>query len=86
MKENKDKQTYKQLSSALFEFKNNENNAAHLVAYNKAPFLVPVNLLKAVTYTIPSTECEHLNVWERPYKIQFQSADIQQFRIEINDK
>lgn len=55
-KDDKDEQTYKQLSSALAAYKNGENNITHKVAYNEVPFLVPVNLLEAVSYTMPSTE------------------------------
>lgn len=84
-KDDKDEQTYKQLSSALAAYKNGENNITHTVAYNEVPFLVPVNLLEAVSYIMPCTEWEHINVWDCPYKMQFQSAEIQQFWFEIDN-
>ena len=86
LKDDKDEQTYKQLSAALDAFKKGENNITQTVAYNKVNFLVPVNRLKAVSYTMPSTEWEHINVWKCPYKMRFQSAEIQQFWFEINNK
>ena len=86
LKDDKHAQTYKQLSSALDAYKNGENNVAHTVAYNEVPFLVPVNLLEAVSYTMQSTEWEHLNVWKCLYKMRFQSAEIQQFWFESDDK
>lgn len=85
LKDDKHAQTYKQLVSALEAYKNGENNVAHTVAYNKVPFLVPVNLLEAVSYTMPSTQWEHMNVWKCPYKMRFQSAEIQQFWFESDD-
>ena len=86
LKDDKHAQTYKQLSSALSAYKNGEKNVTHTVAYNEVSFLVPVNLLEAVSYTMQSTEWEHLNVWKCPYKIRFQSAEIQQFGFESDDK
>lgn len=82
LKDDKDEQIYKQLSSALAAYKNGENNVVHTVAYDEVPFLVPVNLLKAVSYTMPSAEWEHINVWDCSYKMRFQSAEIQQFWFE----
>lgn len=82
MKDGKHDHTYKQLSSALDAYKNGENNVAHTVAYNEVPFLVPVNLLEAVSYTMPSTEWKHINVWKCPYKMRFQSAEIQKFLVQ----
>ena len=86
LNDDEDDQTYKQLSAALNMYKNGENDVTHTVAYNEVPFLVPVNLLKAVSYTMPSTEWEHLNVWKCPYKMRFQSTEIQQFWFESDNK
>ena len=86
LKDDNHSQIYKQLSSALETYKNGEHNAAHTVAYNEVPFLVPVNLLEAVSYTMPTAEWEHLNVWKCPYKMRFQLAEIQQFWFESDDK
>lgn len=86
LKDGRNDQTYERLFSALNAYKNGESNVTNIAAYNEVPFLVPVKLLEAVSYTMPSTEWEHINVWYCPYKMRFQTAEIQQFWFESDDK
>lgn len=86
LKDGRNDEIYERLSSVLEAYKNGESNVTNIVAYNEVPFLVPVGLLEAVSYTMPSTEWEHLNVWKCPYKMRFRSAEIQQFWFESDDK
>lgn len=86
LKDGRHAQIYERLSSALKAYKNGESNVTNIAAYNEVPFLVPVKLLEAVSYTLPNTEWEHINVWKCPYKMRFQAAEIRQFRFESNDK
>lgn len=68
-------------AKAIQEYFGGNHGATHKIAYQELPVLTPVRVLASSKITLPSKTWEHLNVWDCPYKMKFESAEVRQIII-----
>lgn len=68
-------------AKAIREYFAGNHEATHNIAYQEIPVLKPVRILASSRMTLPETTWEHLNVWDCPYKMKFDSAEVDQIII-----
>lgn len=61
---------------AFEEFKNGNAKAVHYAAYNETQLITPATVIDSVSYTLPTIEWEHFNIYGFPYKMRCSAAEI----------
>lgn len=73
-------------AKAIQEYFGGNHGATHKIAYQEFPILTPVRVLASSKITLPSRAWEHLNVWDCPYKMKFESAEVSQIIVRCDGK
>lgn len=60
------------------EYFGGNHEATHKIAYQEIAILTPVRVLTSSKMTLPGKTWEHLNVWDCPYKMKFDAAEVSQ--------
>ena len=68
-------------AKAIQEYFGGNHRATHKIAYQECPVLTPARVLASSKMTLTSRTWEHLNVWDCPYKMKFESAEVSQIII-----
>lgn len=63
------------------EYFGGKHGATHKIAYQEIAILTPVRVLATSKMTLPGRTWEHLNVWDCPYKMKFDAAEVSQIII-----
>lgn len=66
---------------AELEYFGGKHGATHKIAYQEIAILTPVRVLATSKMTLPGRTWEHLNVWDCPYKMKFDAAEVSQIII-----
>lgn len=80
---NDDNESFKRTVAAFEEFKNGNSKATHYAAFNDVRLLTPAAVLDSVSYTLPETEWEHMNIYNFLYKMRCAAAKIEHFWLEF---
>ena len=65
-------------AKAIQEYFGGNHGATHKIAYQEIAILTPVRVLTSSKMTLPGKTWEHLNVWDCPYKMKFDAAEVSQ--------
>lgn len=65
-------------AKAIQEYFGGNHEATHKIAYQEIAILTPVRVLTSSKMTLPGKTWEHLNVWDCPYKMKFDAAEVSQ--------
>ena len=68
-------------AKAIQEYFGGKHGATHKIAYQEIAILTPVRVLATSKMTLPGRTWEHLNVWDCPYKMKFDAAEVSQIII-----
>ena len=68
-------------AKAIREYFSGNREATHNIAYKEIPVLKPVRVLAQSKMTVPERTWEHLNVWDFPYRMRLDAAEVQQILI-----
>ena len=68
-------------AKAIQEYFGGNHGATHKIAYQEIAILTPVRVLATSKMTLPGRTWEHLNVWDCPYKMKFDAAEVSQIII-----
>ncbi len=82
----KDGEHYPDTVKAIQAYFEGNTAATHNVAYREIPILIPVPLKAKRSFTMKQHMWEHLNVWEWPYNMKFDGAEITQIIIKYKDE
>lgn len=85
-----DKETASKLDDLLEvydRYKTGETNIEHIVAYQKVPFLVPVQeVLGESQLVVMNHHWDHLNIWECPYHMRCDTAESKHLWLRCEDR
>ena len=73
-------------AKAIQEYFGGNHGATHKIAYEEFPIMTPVRVWASSKITLPSRAWEHLNVWDCPYKMKFESAEVSQIIVRCDGK
>lgn len=73
-------------AKAIREYFDGNREATHNIAYHEIPVLKPVRILASSKITLPEMTWEHQNIWNCPYKMKFDSAEVSQIVIRYEGK
>lgn len=82
----KEKDVYPETVKAIEDYFAGDINATHSVAYRTIPVLKPVMLKAQRSFTLGKRAWEHLNVWQCPYNMRFDGAEVSQIIIKYEEK
>ncbi len=66
---------------AIQDYFTGNHSATHHIAYQEMPVLTPVRVLASSRMDLPMKTWEHLNVYECPYRMSFDAAEVFQIVI-----
>ena len=72
---------YPETSAGIREYFDGKVGCTHIIAYQEMPILRPVRVLEASELLVYEREWTHLNTWNCPYHMKFQSASVSQILI-----
>lgn len=73
-------------AKAIQEYFGGNHGATHKIAYQELLVLTPVRVLASSKMTLPGRTWEHLNVWDCPYTMKFDSAEVSQIIVRSDGK
>ena len=77
---------YPDTVKAIRAYFKGDKTASHNVVYREIPILKPVILKAKRRLSLESREWEHLNTWQWPYNMRFDSAEISQILVKYEAK
>lgn len=60
--------------------------AKHNVAHQALPILAPATVVESSRFSLPEKTWDHYNVWQCPYTMKFESADVEQIIVEYEEE
>lgn len=66
---------------AIQDYFTGNHSATHHIAYQEMPVLTPIRVLASSRMDLPMKTWEHLNVYECPYRMRFEAAEVFQIVI-----
>ncbi len=62
------------------------HEAKHNIAYKEIPVLKPVRVLASSKMTLQEKTWDHQNIWDCPYRMKFDSAEVEQIIVRYEGK